>query len=243
MKEQEFPLYQSHKKVRAVKIVNIEHLEEERVLLTPEEPFEPFEVTIDWMTKRGAAVGGYYVQYEDGYTSYSPAGSFEKGNTLCETYCESAAQPRDPSELRMYCLDIANRIPGITAATLLGKAEDLYRYIKDGKPASDGLPPRPGQNYIGRIDRKFNFTAVNPANGKAYNQDDAVVFCAKDAALPAALEAYALRCKDLGVDHNHVLSVKLLINRVMNFQQQVENRIPDTVGEAELARCLDGRNL
>ncbi len=38
-------------------------------------------VTETWQVRHTPAVGGYYVRYEDGYSSYSPAGAFETGYT------------------------------------------------------------------------------------------------------------------------------------------------------------------
>lgn len=35
----------------------------------------------DYMERHNPEVGGYYVVYEDGFVSYSPAGPFEKGYT------------------------------------------------------------------------------------------------------------------------------------------------------------------
>lgn len=39
-------------------------------------------VNSEWMQRHKPEVGGYYVIYEDGYTSYSPQAAFEKGYTL-----------------------------------------------------------------------------------------------------------------------------------------------------------------
>ena len=38
--------------------------------------------TPNYMHKHKPEVGGYYVVYEDGYKSFSPAGAFESGYTL-----------------------------------------------------------------------------------------------------------------------------------------------------------------
>jgi len=37
-------------------------------------------VPMDWYNKHKPTTGGYFVKYEDGYTSFSPALAFEKGN-------------------------------------------------------------------------------------------------------------------------------------------------------------------
>ncbi|MHB1183368.1 MAG: hypothetical protein ACYC4A_01530 [Desulfobulbia bacterium] len=90
-----------------------------------------------------------------------------------------------------------------------------------------------------RIDRKFKLLAVNPVTGKIYTEENAMVFCAKDAALPAALQAYLVECARIGANPEHLQSVGLLIERVVAYQREVQSRVPDTVG-LEITRCLDG---
>jgi len=88
------------------------------------------------------------------------------------------------------------------------------------------------------IDRKFQIQAVNPVNGKRYTEADALLFCAKDAAVPAALLAYANECVKLGANKEHIQSIHLLRARVMEFQRDAGGgRVPDTIGE-EIPRCL-----
>lgn len=49
-------------------------------MITPvEEGYAPFRVEFDYMHKHKPEAGGYYVQYEDGYKSFSPAQAFEEG--------------------------------------------------------------------------------------------------------------------------------------------------------------------
>ena len=38
----------------------------------------------EWAERHNPEAGGYFVEYEDGYTSYSPAEAFEAGYTLIE---------------------------------------------------------------------------------------------------------------------------------------------------------------
>jgi hypothetical protein len=85
----EMPKYKSHKVVWALKIKSIaKELAEYREIdgsatITPEEEgYEPFKVSSEYMNKHQPEVSGYYVVYEDGYKSFSPADAFEKGNTL-----------------------------------------------------------------------------------------------------------------------------------------------------------------
>lgn len=90
------------------------------------------------------------------------------------------------------------------------------------------------------IDRKFEIFAINPVNGHAYTEEDALLLCAKDAAVPAALEAYRGKCIELGANPEHIESVSLLLGRVEEFQRTVQSRVPDTVGE-EVNRCVHGK--
>jgi hypothetical protein len=82
------PQYQSHKKVWALKIAKIELLptshpdEVPGAIITPAEPsFGSFFVRPEYMAKHDPQVGGYFVQYDDGYKSFSPAKAFEEGYT------------------------------------------------------------------------------------------------------------------------------------------------------------------
>jgi hypothetical protein len=87
----ELPLYNCHKQVRALKIAAIKRDGEGEpdretdgsAMITPaEEGFDSFKVNGQFMHKHKPEVGGYYVQYEDGYQSFSPAEAFEKGYSL-----------------------------------------------------------------------------------------------------------------------------------------------------------------
>lgn len=81
------PLYNCHKKVRALKIESIEVDDNGSVIITPEyKSYLPFEVSQAYMEKHVPVSGGYYVVYEDGYESYSPAKAFEEGYTLDSKY-------------------------------------------------------------------------------------------------------------------------------------------------------------
>jgi hypothetical protein len=92
------------------------------------------------------------------------------------------------------------------------------------------------------IDRKFIIAAQNPVNGKKYSQENALILCAKDKAVPVALEAYKQECIRLGCNQEHIESIGLLIGRVCSYQANIESRIPDTIGD-ELKRCIDGEGV
>lgn len=83
------PQYQCHKKVRAVMIDTIETNEDEPGLYglhynVGSDGDEGSYVEVDqaYMEKHKPQEGGYYVEYENGYESYSPAEVFEAGYTL-----------------------------------------------------------------------------------------------------------------------------------------------------------------
>ena len=77
------PTWQCHKRVRAAKIdaINCNVVDASWTLYFAHDAGENMAVLVDaaFMTKHTPQVGGYYVVYEDGYTSYSPPGPFESG--------------------------------------------------------------------------------------------------------------------------------------------------------------------
>ena len=84
----EMPRYLCHKTVHALKIKAVknpgrpEDESDGSVLLVMEDDrFGPLKVDHDYFRKHNPQAGGYYVVYEDGYKSYSPAGPFESGYT------------------------------------------------------------------------------------------------------------------------------------------------------------------
>lgn len=85
----EMPRYQCHKRVHALKIASIKRDGEgaERdtdgsAVITPgDKGYGPFKVDRDFMHKHKPESGGYYVVYDDGYKSFSPAKAFEEGYT------------------------------------------------------------------------------------------------------------------------------------------------------------------
>lgn len=87
----DLPLYRSHKLVRAARIHSIHPASgvgNHTLVLALPQPgaLVSTNVTNDWLEKRvpegKQAIGGYYVVYDDGYDSWSPANKFEEGNSL-----------------------------------------------------------------------------------------------------------------------------------------------------------------
>lgn len=80
-------IYQCHKQVHAAQIVHIDHT---RLLLDGgldddgNAVVKPVMVSLDFIEKHKPASGDYFVQYEDGYQSISPASAFEGGYTAID---------------------------------------------------------------------------------------------------------------------------------------------------------------
>jgi len=90
--QQQMPKYKCHKQVWALKISGIKHKENPDksgttasssygAYLDTEPGYSPIEVSPEYMNKHKPTVGGYYVVYEGGYQSFSPAEAFESGYT------------------------------------------------------------------------------------------------------------------------------------------------------------------
>lgn len=88
-------LYQSHKQVAAAKIVSILHRTNDILLDLGDKG--AISVTYDYFNKHKPFTGGYYVQYEDGYESFSPAEAFESGYDLLKMKAEPAP-PAEPEK-------------------------------------------------------------------------------------------------------------------------------------------------
>jgi len=89
----QLPQYQCHKKVWALKIISVELIARvepegcgsagcQSAILTVGQGFEPIPVDESYVRKHNPVAGGYYVVYDDGYKSFSPAKAFEEGYVL-----------------------------------------------------------------------------------------------------------------------------------------------------------------
>lgn len=77
---QQLPKYKCFKEVWALKIHDINILPDGGAMIMPaEKNWGPFKVEAEYVGKHNPLIGGYYVVYEDGYKSYSPAKAFEEG--------------------------------------------------------------------------------------------------------------------------------------------------------------------
>ena len=78
------PQYECHKVVQAARIVGITVLDDQAgaQLHLDLGKGKVTLVTASWYEKHKPSIGGYYVHYLDGYTSYSPAEAFESGYSI-----------------------------------------------------------------------------------------------------------------------------------------------------------------
>jgi hypothetical protein len=72
----EMPLYQSHKRVRALRISRVDG---EVVYFAEDHP--PMNAKPNMFARYTPVPGDYWVKYEDGYESISPCEAFEEGYT------------------------------------------------------------------------------------------------------------------------------------------------------------------
>jgi hypothetical protein len=84
----ELPKYKCHKVVAAAKIENIHNPDRSIDDYVHPALFLQYGIVIEisraYLAKHSPVIGGYYVRYEDGYESFSPAAAFESGYTKLE---------------------------------------------------------------------------------------------------------------------------------------------------------------
>lgn len=80
------PRWKCHKEVQAFKIgeIRLGVYGHSATLIPMDDKIEPVTVSTEYMTKHTPKIGGYYVLYEDGYESFSPAAAFESGYALID---------------------------------------------------------------------------------------------------------------------------------------------------------------
>ena len=78
------PQYQCHKIVQAARITSVDLFTDHCVLHHDNVAVGPLVETLAWHNKHRPQPGGYYVVYEDGYTSWSPAEAFEGGYRILD---------------------------------------------------------------------------------------------------------------------------------------------------------------
>lgn len=80
----ELPVYQCHKRVKAFKIEKMIVNNFENIVYLASIDGHKAKVNSDQAIKHNPQLGWYYVEYESGYQSFSPAPEFEAGYTKLE---------------------------------------------------------------------------------------------------------------------------------------------------------------
>jgi hypothetical protein len=121
----DMPAYKCHKVVRAARITTIEPVGQHDLRLFFHSRFncKPVGISRNWFENHHPTPGGYFVVYEDGYTSFSPRQAFEAGYSRLE-------EPAGNSD--------NNTGIGVDIPPLPPAASDLGR-----PPSRPGLRPRP----------------------------------------------------------------------------------------------------
>lgn len=123
MNKKEIPQYKSHKVVRAAKIERVNIFNDDGDAEIFMEGGIETSVCGDWMRRVVAdadkangnnpdsLIGGYFVQYDDGYASWSPAKAFEEGYT-------PVAQAKEPDPIEHEIQAKGLTAPRITPADI-----------------------------------------------------------------------------------------------------------------------------
>ena len=159
LQEVALPEYLCHKIVRAAKII--------AVALSPTPGFHRLalegaahvDVTRAWYGNKAPQPSGYYVQYEDGYSSYSPAETFEQGYGPVDnggTHVLRVSQTVVP---------IAGPIPGQGIVDALTE--------ESGKPLHEDLPAGSmakviDPNFSNQYPGDYEISHVEHINGRVF---------------------------------------------------------------------------
>lgn len=126
----QLPRYRSHKIVNGGKITSIHRLadsDEAFLDLTWPGGATTVKVTGAYMRKHDPQVGGYWVRYEDGYQSWSPAEAFEGGYTLVSEVLELHREYMLPKGLTMD-VTVTYRVPFGIQPDIQAQLEQTFRF-------------------------------------------------------------------------------------------------------------------
>lgn len=144
--------YQCHKQVSAGKILFMAKDEQGgKLMLHLDNLANIVSVDLSYLDKHKPQIGGYYVVYEDGYESFSPAEAFEQGYSLIEAGPKDTSTRKAAKKLAtqlngsVYPLRISNELAEQAKAAGLvivyGASDDLMEFqgaIGDELTATDG---------------------------------------------------------------------------------------------------------
>jgi hypothetical protein len=150
----QLPQYQSHKKVWALKIAKIVHnispdpdIDGTVYLIPENDLYGPITLPRDYVVKHQPDVGGYYVQFADGYKAFADADAFEEGYTqikhqkipVVDSYTAADATAESIADA-MVTLD--QMPPSREASLVQTKLEEAMMWLNCARPKR-GLTPNP----------------------------------------------------------------------------------------------------
>ncbi len=90
------------------------------------------------------------------------------------------------------------------------------------------------------IDWKYKIQAVNPCSKNTHDENDSILFLAKDKAVPHMIRAYMDKCRALGANEAHLIAMHQALQRIEKYQADIESKVPDTDLPCEIDRCVNG---
>lgn len=148
-------LWQSHRQVAAGKIESVEQDQTTGGVRLNLEGGSSAGVTQDWITRHAPHIGGYFVQYVDGYQSFCPATAFERDHSEADDKgALPAASPGLPvAGYRPQDQSAIDRVNGFKA-----DEERILRKL-DAMQGDAGVDQR--WLAIGRTGLESSFMAIN----------------------------------------------------------------------------------
>jgi len=139
----QLPEYQCHKKVWAFKIFNIlERKGEDGYVyyVLSDGASAVIYVSKEYVEKHNPKVGGYYVRYQDGYESYSPAGAFENGYSLITDESQVSSHASSSQEVTISKKEYFNLLKrDLELASLEQAGVDNWEWYSESKDDLDKM--------------------------------------------------------------------------------------------------------
>lgn len=141
------PEFECFKRVRAGKIVALGIGQAEKTTRLGLAGGAHVEVSHAWVSNKLPQVGGYFVQYEDGYSSYSPAKAFEEGyKPLSVEAAFATAEVPTGANVEILAVGTGPNYLGkpVEGGLELPSAEDLDAAAAEKKAAEETAPATEG---------------------------------------------------------------------------------------------------
>lgn len=157
MSNKKLPLYRCHKVVRAARIESIKAFNEDGDAELFLEGGLESSVSGAWMARvvpaegRDALIGGYFIQYEDGYASWSPSKAFEEGYAPLADKSETTSIER---EIQTKGLTAPRVTPGDIEANIVSE------HYFTGAEGVLGAYRTNGDVYVGTTPNVINAAAL-----------------------------------------------------------------------------------